>query len=298
MIESLGVYKILDRLGSGGMGDVYRARDTRHGRTVAIKLLPPSIADDPDRRESFLRDAHAAAVLSHPNIVTLYEVGEDAEVGEDGEHLFLVFDFVPGETLKTTIAGRPLNLRRALDLAAQIADGLAEAHAAGVAHRDLRPENIIVTPKGAAKILDIGLSAWTNGGTAAQGGPCRAPEHGREDADERADVFSLGVVLYEMLTGAPPPGPIAEPWPPELDAIVLKALARSVERRYEMAVSMAADLRTLILMIDVRAETRELASEHAAAPIVRGPRRRSRAGWIALVVVAALAALAWALYFS
>src|SRR6185437_11424974 len=118
MIESLGHYKILEQIGAGGLGDVYRARDTRHGRTVAIKLLPVALNDDAEARERFLRDARATARLSHPAVATLYEIGDD-----DGR-LFLAFDFVPGETLKSLIAGRPLNPRRAIDLALQIADGL------------------------------------------------------------------------------------------------------------------------------------------------------------------------------
>jgi serine/threonine-protein kinase len=296
MLETLGDYRILERVGAGGLGDVYRARDTRHGRTVAIKLLPASIANDAPRRDAFLRDARAAAALSHPSIVTLYEVGED------GTHLFLVFDFVPGETLKTVIAGRPLNLRRALDLAAQIADGLADAHAAGIVHHDIRPENIIVTPKGAAKILDVGLSSWTNGGTAPRAEPYRAPEHGSAAA-ERADIFSLGVVLYEMLTGAPPPTPIAEPWPADLNAIVSKALAKDPERRYQSAAFLASDLRTLTATLDARSDARSQTGQ-AAAPPLQGQRQGHRPGGrsavarvvVALAAIAALAALVWTFY--
>ena len=169
MIETLGPYKILDRIGAGGMGEVYRARDTRHGRTVAIKVLPASISGDAERRERFLRDARATAALSHPNIATLYEISEDQD------QLFLVFDFVPGQTLKTVIGGHPLNPRRAIDLAAQIADALAEAHAAGIVHRDLKPDNIIVTPRGNAKLLDYGLAAWTTGG-AERGGSIKGAD--------------------------------------------------------------------------------------------------------------------------
>src|SRR4051794_25663363 len=158
MFETLGHYKILERLGAGGMGEVYRARDTRLGRTVAIKVLVESVAGDPDRRARFLEDARAAAALSHPNIAALYEIGEDQN------QLFLVFEFAPGETLTTVIGGRPINPRRAVDLAVQIADALAEAHAAGIVHRDIKPANIIVTPKGNAKVLEFGLVAWTAGG--------------------------------------------------------------------------------------------------------------------------------------
>src|SRR5882672_4196471 len=158
MFETLGHYKILDRIGAGGMGEVYRARDTRLGRTVAIKVLAPDVAHDPARRDRFLREARAAAALSHPNIAALYEIGDD-----QGQ-LFLVFEFVPGDTLNTVIGGRALNPRRAIDFAVQIADALAEAHADGIVHRDINPANVIITPKDKAKVLDFGLATWTAGG--------------------------------------------------------------------------------------------------------------------------------------
>src|SRR5262245_29060203 len=162
MLETLGQYRVLDRIGAGGMGEVYRARDTRLGRTVAIKVLPEAVADDSDRRARFVREAQAAAALSHPNIAALYEIGEDRG------RLFLVFEFVPGEPLRTVIGGRPLNPRRAVQFAMQIADALADAHSAGIVHRDIKPDNIIVTPKGNAKILDFGLATWTAGGAARE----------------------------------------------------------------------------------------------------------------------------------
>ena len=138
MIETLGLYKILDRIGTRAMGEVFRARDTRLGRTVAITVVSPDIAGHPDRRERFVSDAGGAAALSHPNIAAVYEVGVDRE------QLFLVCEFVPGETLRTVTSGRPMNPRRAIDLAVQIGDALADAHAAGMVHRDIRPDNIIV----------------------------------------------------------------------------------------------------------------------------------------------------------
>src|SRR5438132_1088459 len=158
MFETLGRYKVLDGIGAGGMGEVYRARDTRLGRTVAIKVLPDRLAADPERRDRLIREARAAAALSHPNIATLYEVGEDQG------HVFLVFEFVPGETLKTAIGGRPLNPRHAVELAIQIADALADAHAEGIVHRDIKPDNILVTPKGSTKNLDIGQAACKKAG--------------------------------------------------------------------------------------------------------------------------------------
>jgi TolB-like protein len=323
MFEILGHYKILDRIGAGGMGEVYRARDTRLGRTVAIKVMVPGVAADPNRRERFLREARATVALSHPNIAALYEIGEDQD------QLFLVFEFVPGETLTSVIAGRPLNPRRAIDLAVQIADAIAEAHAEGIVHRDIKPDNIIVTPKGNAKILDFGLARWTDGGAerdqAADGATMMAtgvgttlgtvaymsPEQALgEQVDHRTDIFSLGIVIFEMLTGtlpfagststalalqivqapAPAPSAVNRSLPADLDPIVGKALAKSLEQRYESAVTMSAELRSVAAVLDVRSDS------HAAASVpvaVRSP-RRSAAGWIVLLLVlAALAAAAW-----
>jgi len=328
MFDSLAQYKILDRIGAGGMGDVYRARDTRLGRTVAIKVLAADVANDPERRDRFLREAHASAALSHPNIAALYEVGEDQG------HLFLAFEYVPGETLHATIAGRPMNPRRAINLSVQIADALADAHAEGIVHRDIKPANIIVTPKGNAKILDFGLATWTAGGAEREHAADAAhqttttktsagatlgtvaymsPEQALgERVDHRTDIFSLGIVLFEMLTGklpftgatptavalqivqAPPPSPssLNRSLPRELDPIVTKALAKSLDQRYESAATLSAELRSVAAILDVRAETSE--SEPSSVPVVVRARRKSRAGWIVLMLIlAALAALAW-----
>src|SRR5919198_2211991 len=141
MLESLGPYKILDPVGSGGLGELFRARDTHRGRTVALRVVSDTIAADAARREQFLRDAQAAATLSHPNIAALYEVGEDQS------HLYLASEFVQGETLEATIGGRPLNPRRAAEYAIQIADALAEAHANGIVHGNVKPTTIMVTAK-------------------------------------------------------------------------------------------------------------------------------------------------------
>jgi serine/threonine-protein kinase len=321
MIESLGHYKILDRIGAGGLGDVYRARDTRAGRTVAIKVVAVAIAGDRDRRERLLSDARAAAAISHPNIAALYEIGED-----QGE-LFLVFEFVAGETLKTTIAGRPLNPRRAIDLAVQIADALADAHADGLVHGGLSPDAIIVTPKGNAKILDLGLVAWTRSAAARvqAGAAMGIASAGSIDAvaylspeqllskqiDHRTDVFALGTVLFEMLTGrlpfsgatatdlaariaqAPSPalGKTNGALPAELDAILSKALARNVDERYESIATMAAELRTAAAILDTRTGISE--PERAARPVL-APHRRSFAGAsVLLLLFVMLAAVGW-----
>jgi serine/threonine protein kinase len=320
MIETLGQYKILDRIGAGGLGEVLRARDTRLGRTVAIKVIGPDIATDPDRRQRFIEEARAAAKLSHPNIAELYEVAEDQG------HLFAVFEFAPGEPLTSVIAGRPMNPRRVIDLVGQAADALADAHADGVVHRDIKPANIIVTPKGNAKILDVGLANWTGGGAerrdAANAVTSSGPPQGTvaylspeqalgERVDHRTDIFSLGIVMFEMLTGklpfsganssevalqivqapAPRPSSVNRSLPVELDPIVAKALEKSLVQRYESAVTLAAELRSVGAILDVRSDASPPPVVHAA---VRQPRRRSGVGWIILLLVlAALAAAAW-----
>ena len=321
MLDTLGQYKILDRIGAGGMGEVFRARDTRLGRTVAIKVLPEALAGDPDRRDRFLQEARATAALSHPNIAALYEIGEDQG------HIFLVFEFVPGETLTNAIAGRPMNPRRALDLATQIADALAEAHTEGIVHRDIKPSNIIVTPKGAAKILDFGLATWTGGGVERESAATMlatspgttlgtvaymSPEQALGEAvDQRTDIFSLGIVLFEMLTGrlpfagatstalalqivqapAPAPSAVNPSLPKDVDGVVARALAKSLDSRYESAATFAAALRAVSATLDVRTGVAETTTRVSAFT----PRRRRSPGpWIAaLAVLTIVAAAGW-----
>jgi serine/threonine protein kinase len=325
MLEALGHYRILDRIGSGGIGDLYRARDTRLGRTTALRMVARHIADDPGRRGRFLHEAQAAAALSHPNIAALYEIGEDQN------QLFLVFEFVPGDVLVHMIGGRALHPRRAVEFAAQIADGLAEAHAHGIVHRDITSGNVIVTPKDKAKILDCGLAAWTRGGAARErasgahdatlaiAGPppstlaYMSPEQARGDSiDRRTDIFSLGAVLFEMLTGRPPftgntapalalqiaqarpiaPSTVTRTVPPELDAIVARALAKGVDERYDSAAMLAAELRSAAAILDARTQRSESAGR-APSPVAMR-RRRSRVRWLVLaVLIAALVAAIW-----
>jgi serine/threonine protein kinase len=281
MLESLGHYKILDRIGAGGIGEIYRARDTRLGRTVAIEVLSPDISRHAGRRERFLQDARASAVLSHPNIAALYEVGQEKDV------TYLVCEFVPGEPLTTLVAGRSLNPRRAVDLAIQLADALADAHAEGIVHRNLKSSSITVTPKDKTKILDFGLAAWTKR---------PIPQAPSGDADYRADILALGAILFEMLTGKLPSaaGTLASPSsmnssvPRELDPIAVKALTKSPDQSYESAATLAAELRSVAAILDVRSG---LIEPPSLAP---DRRRQSVAGWlIAALILAAVAVLVW-----
>ena len=277
-MESIAHYKILERVGESRLGEVFRARDTRLGRTVAIKVLKPGIQNDPAAREAFLAAARTAMALSHPNIAALYEVGDDAG------QAYLACEFVPGDSLDRVIAGHPLNARRAIDLTAQIADALADAHAAEMTHGDLTRDNIIVTPKGNAKILDFGFARWTRA-------------DGRR-GDEAADISALGKLFFEMLTGkapssaAVPPTTLNKSLPAEVDEIARKALGAAGERSYQAAATLAAELRSVAAILDVRTEAAD-----KSRPIPnRGGVRRSKAPWIALamaMVAAALAAAWW-----
>jgi serine/threonine protein kinase len=272
VLGAIAHYNLLEHIGEGGLGEVYRARDTKVGRTVALKLTPPGLAVG-QRYHRLLDDARAAARLSHPNIATLFDIGE-----HDGR-LYLGYEFVQGKTLRQQMNAAPMNPRHALDLAIQVADAMSEAHSHGVLHKDLRPETILETGKGSAKILDFGLAVWTRGGqtralaAAAPGsvGPDAAlvvaymsPEQAAGAAvDARTDVFSLAVIVYEMVTGrhpfagpdaasvlnnitqkaVPPPSSLNPELPKMLDVVLSRALAKPVDRRTESAARLTADLR-------------------------------------------------------
>lgn len=277
-LAELGGYQLLERIGAGALGEVFRARDTVHGRTVALKRVPAALTAD-EHRLGLLRDtALTLAQVSHPGVAMLYECGdEDCQT-------FLAQEFVPGQTLTQVLAGRPINALRAVDLAVRIADALAALHSAGLTHGDLRPDNIVVTPKGQVKLLDAGLADFTNGGSvrssAHTGGVSAsnlavvrylAPEEALgEGGDHRADLFALGLVLHEMLTGqpafgrstaddtllailkdpAPVPGATQPNLPRELDRIVARALAKPVGARYQTAAQIAEALRGVKSVLD------------------------------------------------
>jgi serine/threonine protein kinase/tetratricopeptide (TPR) repeat protein len=282
--QTLGHYKILDQLGAGGMGVVYRALDTKLGRQVALKVLPMGNTSSEEAIERFRREARTASSLNHPNICTIY--GFD----EHENQLYLAMELLDGEPLDRRLSGRPLDLRLLLDIAAQVADALDAAHAEGILHRDVKPGNIFLTRRGPVKVLDFGLAklspeyrksgrhldarletsppehftsvAGTTVGTIAY----MSPEQARgDDIDPRTDLFSFGVVLYEMATGRQsfpghttavvfdgilnrdpaPPSTINSMLPAELDRIVSKALEKDKSMRYQTAADLGADLKRL-----------------------------------------------------
>jgi serine/threonine-protein kinase len=316
---SIAHYQLLEPIGAGALGELFRARDTRHGRSVAVRVVSEALAKDPEAKRQILDASSRAAALSHPGLAATYDAGE-----ADGR-LYIATEYVPGEPLARAVSGLPLHPKRAIEIAAQVADALAELHAADLVHGDVQPSTIRLTPKGQAKLLDAGVARWTGSGRARLraseliSGEARAegetlawlsPEQALgERIDHRSDLFSLGSVLHLMLTGEAPfsggtasatilnvlqatPAPArakSADVPPPLDDVIRKALSKSLDGRYDSAAQLAADLRAIGDALETQ-EARpapELTLTAEAAP------GSSRMWVIVLLVLAALVVAGW-----
>jgi serine/threonine protein kinase len=295
-IGAVGHYNLLERLEPAGPGDLYRARDTRLGRTVTLRLLPDGFAGSAAARAALVAQARDLLSLSHPNLVTLFDVGED------GGRVYFAFEYLRGQPLRGEMAGRPMNVRRAVELGIQIADALADAQGAGFAHGGLSPDSVVVTAKGKIKVPAFGMAAQTGfePGDDVRLRDYAAPEEAQgRRPDDRSDIYSVGAILYEMLTarrphprGAAAPSDANAHVPAELDRLVLRAVAPDPGARFETAAALSAALRAVQSVLDVR-DVADDGDEEMEADAGRGA-RPGLALALALVL-GALAAAVWLL---